>query len=83
MSEIVLHKCGMSQCGVSFMMQPSLLEKHNVLLETSYLKMTAVIVLVSLNVPHLSTGEDTSVCLQLQYKLSDLKSCCEYYVKSD
>ena len=65
------------------MIQPDLLAKHDLLLETRYLKMTDAMVLVSLNAQRMSVGEDTIAHLQVQHELSDIQLCQEYFGKSE
>ena len=48
-SEVVSHKYSMAQSGgLCVIIQSSLLNKHNLLIETSYFKMTAVVIMESL-----------------------------------
>ena len=82
-SEVVSYTYGLAQRGGSFVMQPGLLEKYDLLLETNYLKMAAVVVLVSLNAQRESVEEDAIACLQVQHELSNIQSCQEYFQKSD
>ena len=64
-------------------MQLSLLGKHDLIIETRYLKMTAVMILQSFNQVLVSTGEAMVARLQVEKEMSNIRTCREYFESDD